>query len=120
MHLGLVDMDCHTELQENVPTAALPLWEGQEIPPEPLSVSALALWKKKKAKSKMEPEVGRPLTRMCFSGRCHPRGRTISVAVCRQQEQLSPGVSPKVFMQSFSTSTGSRSLQARGYVSGAP
>ena len=39
-----------------------------------------ALWKKKSAKSKRLAGTGSPSTRTCFSSRCQPRGRTMSVA----------------------------------------
>ena len=48
----------------------------------PFASSVRALWKKYRPKSNRLAEIGSPSTRTCFSGRCQPRGRTSSVAVC--------------------------------------
>lgn len=56
-------------------------WSSNSLP-EPDLIRACALLKKKMAKSMRAPLAVCPSTRMCFSGRCQPLGRTISVACC--------------------------------------
>lgn len=62
--------------------------------PEPFLIKAGALLKKNREKSIKGPLAVLPSTRMCFSGKCQPRGRTIKVACCitsGQGESAIPG-----------------------------
>ena len=83
-----VYLDCflHTETFVKLQPSVSECWSGDL--PEPDLIRACALLKKKMAKSIRAPLAVCPSTRMCFSDRCHPLGRTISVACCKYAAQI--------------------------------
>merc|ERR1712093_437126 len=71
-------------VEDVVPQACLEvvlhLWEVK-YGPRPRLTCSFALWKKKRPKSNIDPDIGCPSTVMWASSRCQPRARTIRVAM---------------------------------------